>query len=188
MFTIPRCYSRWNHCRRSQNLIILRYTQFKLNLACNKALSQISVLGSVVEPSSTFDDFDYEIKFKIFEEFYITHPTYPKSGSFCALVKSQIDGEICEHNFTLPNKQKTIDQDLYKFVVTYTRDNIVKMKFFFRDPYYTSIAKDVTVTITSFIGNTGGLLGLCTGMSLVSVFEILYYLAKVLVNIRKKEQ
>ena len=70
-----------------------------------------------------------EIKFKIFEEFYITHPTYPKSGSFCALVKSQIDGEICEHNFTLPNKQKTIDQDLYKFVVTYTRDNIVKMKF-----------------------------------------------------------
>ena len=41
-----------------------------------------------------------EIKFKIFEEFYITHPTYPKSGSFCALVKSQIDGEICEHNFT----------------------------------------------------------------------------------------
>ena len=72
-----------------------------------------------------------EMKFKIFEQFYIGHSTYPKSTSFCALVKSQIDQEICVQNFTV-DKEKTIDPTLYKFVITYTRDNIVKMKIFFR--------------------------------------------------------
>ena len=120
------------------------------------------------------------IKFKIFEKFYSKQLESFTNPTFCDLVKSQVKDEICEKNFTRISPEKNIDEKLLKFAFTYTRDNIVKIKVFFRDPYYTNIVKDVSMTMSSFIGNTGGLLGLCTGMSLVSFFEIFYYLAKVL--------
>ena len=118
-------------------------------------------------------------KFIIFKKFYSKQLESFTNPAFCDLVQSQVKDEIFEKNFTRRNPDKTIDEKLSKFAFTYTRDNIVKIKVFFRDPYYTNIVKDVSMTMSSFIGNTGGLLGLCTGMSLVSLFEIFYYLAKV---------
>ena len=75
---------------------------------------------------------------EIFALFYKDHPKYPKNN-FCQLVQIHMDQEICTHNFTLRNPSQDIDQVLYDFVITYTRDNIVKMKIFFKEPYYTQI-------------------------------------------------
>ena len=127
------------------------------------------------------------IKFTIFKNFYTKQLATFTNPGFCDLVKSQIKDKICKQNFTKPSPDKDVDDKLYKFVITYTRDNIVKIKLFFRDPYYTKYVKDVSVSFNSYIGNTGGLLGLCTGMSLVSLFEIFYYLVKFLGTIQKKD-
>ena len=40
-------------------------------------------------------------------------------------------------------------------VFTYARDNIVVVKVFARDPYYTLIERDIKMTLISFVGNTG---------------------------------
>ena len=39
----------------------------------------------------------------------------------------------------------------------------------------TRIWRDQKTSIISFVAKTGGLLGLCMGFSLVSLFEIVYY-------------
>ena len=44
-----------------------------------------------------------------------------------------------------------------------------------KDSFATKIVRDEKVTVTSFVANVGGLLGLCMGFSLVSVVEILYF-------------
>ena len=38
--------------------------------------------------------------------------------------------------------------------------------------------RDEKVTVTSFVANVGGLLGLCMGFSLVSVVEMIYFCIK----------
>lgn len=53
--------------------------------------------------------------------------------------------------------------------------------------------RDEKVTVTSFVANVGGLLGLCMGFSLVSVVEMLYFVIKekicgVLVSIFRKRK
>ena len=44
----------------------------------------------------------------------------------------------------------------------------------------TNIWRDQKTPVINFIAYTGGLLGLCMGFSLVSLFEILYYTLKSL--------
>ena len=39
----------------------------------------------------------------------------------------------------------------------------------------TKIMRDQKIPVIAFVANTGGLLGLCMGFSLVSVFEVLYH-------------
>ena len=46
---------------------------------------------------------------------------------------------------------------------------------FFQDPVVTRIKRDQKIPIIGFVANTGGLLGLCMGFSLVSAFEIVYH-------------
>ena len=41
----------------------------------------------------------------------------------------------------------------------------------------TRILRDEKTPIIAFVANTGGLMGLCMGFSLVSVFEILYHMS-----------
>ncbi len=41
----------------------------------------------------------------------------------------------------------------------------------------TRIKRDQKIPLIGFVANTGGLLGLCMGFSLVSAFEIVYHCA-----------
>ena len=44
-----------------------------------------------------------------------------------------------------------------------------------RDPYYTKIGRDEAMSTLSFISTAAGLLGLCMGLSFVSMFEVIYH-------------
>ena len=50
------------------------------------------------------------------------------------------------------------------------------IKLHSRDPFYTRIKIDQRITFAQFLGNVGGMLGLLTGLSVVSIVEIFYHL------------
>ena len=64
-----------------------------------------------------------------------------------------------------------------EFLYDYANKNLAVLNVFIRDPYYTKYLKSEQITPISFIGNAGGLLGLCMGMSFVSIFEVFYHLS-----------
>jgi hypothetical protein len=62
-----------------------------------------------------------------------------------------------------------------KFIYEYARNNFVVLQVYISDPYYTLFKRDEQISYITFISNTGGLLGLCMGMSFISIFEIVYH-------------
>ena len=60
-------------------------------------------------------------------------------------------------------------------ILEYARENLVMFNIFIKDPYAKRFQKDEKITKTSYIANSGGLLGLCMGFSLISGAEILYH-------------
>ena len=65
--------------------------------------------------------------------------------------------------------------EILEFLLDYASKNLAILNLFIRDPYYTKYLKSEQITSISFIGNAGGLLGLCMGMSFVSIFELFYH-------------
>ena len=59
--------------------------------------------------------------------------------------------------------------------IRYARENLVMFNIFIKDPYAKRFQKDEKITKTSYIANSGGLLGLCMGFSLISAAEILFH-------------
>jgi hypothetical protein len=53
---------------------------------------------------------------------------------------------------------------------------------YIKDPVVTRIKRDQKIPIIGFVANTGGLLGLCMGFSLISAFEIIFHF---LISIKK---
>lgn len=60
-------------------------------------------------------------------------------------------------------------------ILSYARENLVMFNIFIKDPYAKRFQKDEKITKTSYIANSGGLLGLCMGFSLISAAEILFH-------------
>ena len=58
----------------------------------------------------------------------------------------------------------------------YARRNLALVNVYIRDPVVTRIKRDEKIPLIGFVANTGGLLGLTMGFSLVSVLEVLYHL------------
>ena len=111
-----------------------------------------------------------ENRYRIYDEFYIPCST---------ILQSSRIKEICNGTNVLPDQLK-LDNSGYKkklvdFLYKYASKNIAILKIFFRDPYYTLINKDEQMSTVSWIGNTGGLVGLCMGLSFVSLFEMVYH-------------
>lgn len=81
---------------------------------------------------------------------------------------------LCDSKST-PNYTLIMQSNIYKFVHDYAKTNIALLTIFIKDPFYVKLKRDEQMTVLSFIGNAGGLLGLCMGLSLISVFEVFYY-------------
>ena len=76
-------------------------------------------------------------------------------------------------NYTLvvsPEVKKVSD-----FLYEYAKTNFAILKIFINYPFYTKMTRDEDTSLLSFIANAGGLLGLCLGLSFVSIFEIFYF-------------
>lgn len=87
--------------------------------------------------------------------------------------------KLCNENF---NPNATVIQNnskMSRFLFQYAKNNFAVLRVFIKDPYYTLIKCDEQISLISFLGNTGGLLSLCLGLSLISIFEIFYHLINV---------
>ena len=88
---------------------------------------------------------------------------------------------MCQQDYAsikdLENNKKIVD-----FILKYTKENIAMVWLFVRDPYYTSIKRDVEMTLTSFLGSAGGLVGLFMGFSLISLIEGFYHFLNLFIN------
>ena len=101
---------------------------------------------------------------------------YQSSISCEELLKAYTgESKMCQEDYAdvqdIKNNEKIVN-----FIHEYAEKNIAVVKLFIRDPYYTNIKRDVEITTTSFLGNAGGLMGLCMGFSLVSAFEGVYHI------------
>ena len=86
---------------------------------------------------------------------------------------------FCFKGNTKPNTEELEkNSDIVKLVLEYTKENIAYVKFYMNAPFYTSTLRDVSITTLSFVGNTGGLISLCLGLSFISIFEFFYHFTK----------
>ena len=85
------------------------------------------------------------------------------------------DGEEGNQFWHGDHLEKDLQQDLEDDLYLYTKQNIVMANIMTKDLTVTQIMKDEKTSTISFIANTGGLMGLCIGLSSVSIFEIIYH-------------
>ena len=71
-------------------------------------------------------------------------------------------------------------QNVEDILYIYAKNNLAVVNIYIKEPVVTNIWRDQKTPVINFIAYTGGLLGLCMGFSLVSLFEILYYTVKSL--------
>ena len=64
---------------------------------------------------------------------------------------------------------------LLEEMVEYGRKNLAVVKVMMQSPYVTKIKRDVSMTFTTYVANSGGLLGLCLGFSLISGVELIFW-------------
>ncbi len=84
---------------------------------------------------------------------------------------------ICLNGKVKPNSTLLLqNSQITKFLYKYAKTNLAVLYVLIKDPFYTLIKKDEQISVISFIGNAGGLMGLCMGLSLVSIFEIFYHI------------
>ena len=60
----------------------------------------------------------------------------------------------------------------------YARENLALVNIYIKPPVVTRIVKDERIPVIWFVANCGGILGLCMGFSIVTVFEVLHYICR----------
>ena len=94
----------------------------------------------------------------------------------CNDIKNIIEvDKVCDIDNPVNPPQADMDERMNNFVHKYAKDNIAVIELFVKDPYYTNTKRDVAITLTTFIGNAGGLMGLCLGLSFITLFEVVYH-------------
>ncbi len=114
---------------------------------------------------------------KAFEE------AYAQIGIKCNdIFNASITAKICSKN-NRPNATMIKgNPNVTNFLYKYARKNLAVMRVFIKDPFHLLIRRDEQMSMISFLANAGGLLGLCMGFSLVSIFEIVYHLLNFVVD------
>ena len=75
---------------------------------------------------------------------------------------------------------------LVKEMHKYGRKNLALIHVMIQSPYVTKIKRDVSMTFTTYIANSGGLLGLCLGFSFMSGIEIIFCLCWLFGRFKRK--
>jgi len=110
------------------------------------------------------------IKAKIFES------SHENAGITCnEILKESRLFQLCEKNNKLKPDMIQSNSTISQYMYSYAKNNFAILRVFIKDPYYTRIKCDEQIPLISFLGNAGGLVGLCLGFSVVSIFEIFYH-------------
>ena len=88
--------------------------------------------------------------------------------------------EIYFEKYDEPNS--TLIDEMYQ----YGRKNLALVHVMIQSPYVIKIKRDVAMTFTTYIANSGGLLGLCLGFSLMSGIEIIFCICWFCGELKKK--
>ena len=80
-------------------------------------------------------------------------------------------------------EKTNITSTIIRFVVNYAKENIAKVNIFLKEPFVKRYNREEKITTNTFIGTIGGLLGLFTGFSFISVAEIVYLLGSTTIGI-----
>jgi len=111
---------------------------------------------------------------------YKRKPLDREYPSLCSLIQPLKTIDFCPNNeWNLPKQFNCTpyqyDCPVVEAILDYAKANLVMFNIFIKDPYAKRFMKDEKITKTAYIANSGGLLGLCMGFSLVSAAEILYH-------------
>merc|ERR1719225_2033058 len=71
---------------------------------------------------------------------------------------------------------------LVKSVYSYCRDNLALVNVYMKKPVVTRIRRDQKIPMIWFVANSGGILGLCMGFSMVTLFEVIHYVGSCLLK------
>ena len=63
-----------------------------------------------------------------------------------------------------------------KTVELYAKENIAKVNVFIKDPFVKKYIREEKISWVTFLGSIGGNLGLLSGFSAITAFEIVYLL------------
>ena len=72
------------------------------------------------------------------------------------------------------------DEELLNSLFQYARENLALVNIYIKPPVVTRITKDERIPVIWFVANCGGILGLCMGFSIVTVFEVLHYFCRLI--------
>ena len=75
--------------------------------------------------------------------------------------------------------------NITSFLFKYAEENFAYVKVFSKYPYHTKIQMSLEMSLLQFISSLGGLLGLLMGLSIISLFELIYHLLDGLISIFK---
>ena len=88
--------------------------------------------------------------------------------------------EIFFKTHDAPNE--TLEHELYQ----YAKENLALIQVMIQSPYATLIRRDVAMTLTNYVANAGGLLGLCLGFSFISCIEMIFWCCCCCQEFKKK--
>ena len=100
--------------------------------------------------------------------------------------------ELCREAFSSFNNLGTLEENkrdstsnasdevLLDALFLYARENLALVNIYIKPPVVTRITKDERIPVIWFVANCGGILGLCMGFSIVTVFEVLHYFCRVI--------
>ena len=77
--------------------------------------------------------------------------------------------------------ENSTDEALLGAMFTYARQNLALVNIYIKPPVVKRIMRDERIPVIWFVANCGGILGLCMGFSIVTVFEVIHYLIRFLI-------
>ena len=76
----------------------------------------------------------------------------------------------------------TSDEALLNEIFRYARQNLALVNIYIKPPVVKRIMRDERIPVIWFVANCGGILGLCMGFSIVTAFEVLHYLLRLIIH------
>ena len=154
----------------------------KLHRVCNKPWKRVDLDASYPRLCSSLlsaIQAHFGAKFKRFPNDKACRKMFNAAGLnslFSAAAATDTDGSRGG------NVTSSEDDHLLDSIFRYSRDNLALVNIYIKPPVVTRILRDQRIPIIWFVANCGGILGLCMGFSIVTVFEVLHFVLQTLMS------